>query len=138
MTSNVAANGTKSRPTKTAASDVTPLKVPDRTIEDLTNVFKMLADPSRLKIILALSQDRELHVSALCSLLGQSQPAVSHHLTLMRIVGLVDFSRRGKHNFYRLSSSRVHDLLEEFFADAGNGHKQLQFADFALSYKRRT
>jgi ArsR family transcriptional regulator len=136
--SSVAVNGVKARPVKAAAMTVTPLKVSDGTIQNLTDVFKMLSDKSRLKIVLALAEDHELHVSALCALLGQSQPAVSHHLTLMRMVGLVDFSRRGKHNFYRLSSTHVRDLIEQFFADAGNGHKQLQFDDFALSYKRRT
>ncbi len=97
----------------------------------------MLADKSRLKIVLALSQIAELHVSALCALLGQSQPAVSHHLTLMRIVGLVDFSRRGKHNYYRLSSTYVRDLIEQCFLDSGNGSKQLHLGDFSLSFKRR-
>jgi ArsR family transcriptional regulator len=122
---------------KTNPVPSTPLKIPDRTIHKLTDVFRMLADKSRLKIVLALAQDGELHVSALCTLLGQSQPAVSHHLTLMRVVGLVDFHRRGKHNFYHLASGHVRDLFEQFFADSGNGHKQLQFDDFALSFKRR-
>jgi ArsR family transcriptional regulator len=111
--------------------------VSEATIHRLTDVFKLLADKSRLKIVLALAQDTELHVSALCDLLGQSQPAVSHHLTLMRMVGLVGYRRDGKHNYYHLASAHVRDLLEQFFADAGNGHKQLQFDDFALSFKRR-
>jgi ArsR family transcriptional regulator, arsenate/arsenite/antimonite-responsive transcriptional repressor len=138
MSVNVAVNGARARSAKHVPGGVSPLKVSDSTIKDLTDVFRMLADPSRLRIILSLTQDHELHVSALCTLLGQSQPAVSHHLTLMRMVGLVDFSRRGKHNFYRLSSTRVRHLLEEFFADHGNGSRQLQFDDFALCYKRRT
>jgi ArsR family transcriptional regulator, arsenate/arsenite/antimonite-responsive transcriptional repressor len=103
----------------------------------MTDVFKLLADKSRLKIVLALAQDSELHVSALCDLLGQSQPAVSHHLTLMRMVGLVGFRRDGKHNFYHLASGHVRDLLEQFFADSGNGHKQIQFEDFALAFRRK-
>ena len=67
----------------------------------------------------------------------QSQPAVSHHLTLMRGVGLVDFRREGKHNFYHLASDYLRDLFEQFVVDSGNGHKQLQFADFALAFRRR-
>src|SRR5262249_54404310 len=100
-------------------------------------VFKMLADESRLKILLSLSQDGELHVSALCDLLGQSQPAVSHHLTLLRMAGLVGYRRDGKHNYYRVESSLVGDLLDAFFTDSGNGHMQLQFPGFSLSYKRK-
>ena len=114
-----------------------PIKVSETTIHRLTDVFKLLADKSRLKIVLALAQDGELHVSALCDLLGQSQPAVSHHLTLMRMVGLVGFRRDGKHNYYHLASGHVRDLLEQFFADSGNGHKALHFEDFAISFKRR-
>jgi ArsR family transcriptional regulator len=127
----------KSRTNKTATLATSSIKVSDLTIHRLTDVFKLLADKSRLKIVLALAQDGELHVSALCDLLGQSQPAVSHHLTLMRMVGLVGYRRDGKHNFYHLSSGHVRDLFEQFFADSGNGHKQLQFEDFALTFKRR-
>src|SRR5437899_9062189 len=122
----------KPRGNKIPFRPASKLKVADRTIEGLTEIFKLLADKSRLKIVLALAQDGELHVSALCELLGQSQPAVSHHLTLMRMVGLVGYRRDGKHNFYHLASGHVRDLFEQFFADAGNGHKALQFEDFAL------
>jgi ArsR family transcriptional regulator, arsenate/arsenite/antimonite-responsive transcriptional repressor len=127
----------RSRSAKLAPSASSPIRISGETIGRLTAVFKLLADPSRLKIVLALAQDNELHVSALCDMLGQSQPAVSHHLTLMRMVGLVGFRRDGKHNYYHLASAHVRDLLEQFFADSGNGHKALQFDDFALTFKRR-
>ena len=113
------------------------IKVSDQTIEGLTEVFKLLADKSRLKILLALAQDGEMHVSALCDLLEQSQPAVSHHLTLLRMRNLVGFRRDGKHNFYRVDSELVANLLERFFDDSGNGHNQIQFDDFSLAYKRK-
>src|SRR5579872_1539818 len=113
----------KSRSPKSAVGTTSPIRVSEGTIHRLTDVFKLLADKSRLKIVLALAQDGELHVSALCDLLGQSQPAVSHHLTLMRMVGLVGYRRDGKHNYYHLASGHVRDLFEQFFADAGNGHK---------------
>jgi ArsR family transcriptional regulator len=113
------------------------IKVSDRTIEGLTDIFNMLADRSRLKILLALAQDGELHVSALCALLEQSQPAVSHHLTLLRMRNLVAYRRDGKHNYYRIDSALVNGLLEQFFTDTGNGHKQISFDDFSLVYKRK-
>src|SRR5262245_36483020 len=119
------------------APPASPLKVPERLIQNLTDVFKLLADKSRLKIVLALAQEGQMHVSALCKLLGQSQPAVSHHLTLMRMVGLVGYDRSGKHNFYYLASDHLRDLFEQFFEDTGNGHKVLQFEDFALAYKNK-
>jgi len=111
--------------------------VSDTTIHRLTDVFKLLSDKSRLKIVLALARDGETHVSALCKMLDQSQPAVSHHLTLMRMVGLVDFHRKGKHNFYYLASNHLRDLLEQFFADAGTGGKSLQFDHFVLTFESK-
>jgi ArsR family transcriptional regulator len=120
-----------------APPGTSPIKVSDGTIHDLTSVFKLLADKSRLKIVLALAQQGPMHVSALCKLLGQTQPAVSHHLTLMRIVGLVNYDRNGKHNFYYLASDYLRDLFEQFFADVGGPQQALEFDEFRLAYTRR-
>jgi ArsR family transcriptional regulator len=69
-------------------------------------------------------------------MLNQTQPAVSHHLTLLRMTGLVGFRRQGKHNFYRVESSFLCELLEQFFSDMNYGNQSLQFKDFSLAYKR--
>jgi ArsR family transcriptional regulator len=124
------------KPAGTNDAESSLLKVNDEVIKGLASVFKLLADKSRLKIVLALAQEGRMHVTALCDLVKQSQPAVSHHLTLMRMVGLVGFDRSGKHNFYYLASDKVRDLVEQFFADAGNGGQALQFDDFALTFSR--
>ncbi len=131
------ATAVRTRSAKIAAPATSPIRISKETLGRMTAVFKLLADSSRLKIVLALAQDGELHVSALCDMLGQSQPAVSHHLTLMRMVGLVGYRRDGKHNYYHLASAHVRDLLEQFFADAGNGQKSIQLEDFTLTFKRR-
>lgn len=130
---------TVKRKTRKEAESVgtSPLKVSDDTISNLTSVFKLLADKSRLKIVLALAQQGPTHVSALCQLLGQTQPAVSHHLTLMRIVGLVGYDRNGKHNFYYLASDYLSELFEQFFSELGDNSQTLDFEDFALSFERR-
>jgi ArsR family transcriptional regulator len=128
---------TKFKAAKTTPRPSSAIQVSNRTINGLAQIFKLLADESRLKILLALAQDGELHVSALCELLGQTQPAVSHHLTLLRMANLVGFRRDGKHNYYRIESHLVGELLEEFFRDTGNGHKQLQFDEFFIAYKRK-
>jgi len=90
-------------------------------LDEIANVFRMLADPSRLKILLALMHGGRLHVTALKELLGPgtTQPAVSHHLTLMRLVNLIDFDRVGKHNFYYLAGDKIRSILERFFAATG-------------------
>ena len=123
--------GERGAPRKSA-----PIKVSPRILGGLTRVFKQLADESRLKILLALAHQGEMHVSALCQLLNQTQPAVSHHLTLLRMTGLVGFRRDGKHNYYRVESAFLADLLEEFFLDLDNGNQAFQFKTFSLLYKR--
>lgn len=65
-------------------------------------LLKQVSDPTRLQIILALA-DGERHVGALCEQLGQTQPAVSHHLALLRHGAIIVPRRQGKNNFYSLT-----------------------------------
>jgi ArsR family transcriptional regulator len=139
---NHASVAVKARKGSASQSAASPIRASDSTIRRMVGVLKLLADESRLRIVLALAQEGEMHVSALCALLGSpaqpvSQPAVSHHLTLMRIAGLVGYRRDGKHNYYHLTSGFMRDLFEQYFADSGNGQKTLQFDDFALTFKRK-
>ena len=117
--------------------DAPALPISDRTVASLVQYFKLLADDSRLRILLTLAREGETHVSALCQMLGQSQPAVSHHLTLLRMSGLVGFRRDGKFNFYRMDASLLGDMLERLFADTGKS-SQLNFGEFSLAYSRAT
>lgn len=121
--------------TKKPMKAAPPLPIADRTLTNLAQVFKLLADESRLKILMSLARDGEQHVSALCNLLGQSQPAVSHHLTLLRMAGLVGFRRDGKFNFYRLDGLVLGNLLEELFDDAGRASR-IELGDFSVSFAR--
>ena len=67
-------------------------------------LLKHVSDPTRLQVILILA-DGERHVGALCSQLSQSQPAVSHHLALLRHGGIIAPRRQGKNNFYSLTDT---------------------------------
>src|SRR5262245_23834139 len=67
--------------------------LPDSVAKDLVQLFKLFADETRLRILYFLMQREELNVRALCSLLKQSQPAVSHHLALLRVAGLIECRR---------------------------------------------
>jgi ArsR family transcriptional regulator len=89
------------------------LQISDELERDLIRVFKLLADETRLKILLSLMREGELHVSALCERLGQSQPAVSHHLALLRAAGLIESRRDGKHNFYAVQQARFRQIVGE-------------------------
>jgi DNA-binding transcriptional ArsR family regulator len=65
-------------------------------------LLKQISDPTRLQVVLLLA-DGERHVGALCEALGQSQPAVSHHLALLRHGSIIAPRRQGKNNFYGLT-----------------------------------
>src|SRR5918912_1132480 len=67
-------------------------------------LLKHVSDPTRLQVILILSEG-DRHVGALCSQLSQSQPAVSHHLALLRHGGIIAPRRQGKNNFYSLTET---------------------------------
>ena len=125
------------RPRGRAAAPATD-KISDDTVKKMCEVFKMLSDPSRLRILLALAQHDEMNVTDLCELLHpQSQPAVSHHLSLMKYARLVRCDRKGKNNFYRLDCAEVRDMVEQFFGEIANGCRQIHFEDFALGFRRK-
>jgi len=98
----------------------------------LANLCKLLGDINRLRILEHLRQEGELHVQALCQRLGQSQPAVSHHLGLLRSGGLVHRRREGKHNFYRASVAAVDTVLDDLFAALRPADECLRTAHYAL------
>ncbi|MFG0334439.1 MAG: ArsR/SmtB family transcription factor [Maioricimonas sp. JB049] len=107
----------------------------DQLEKDLVQVFKLLSDETRLKILLYLVREGELHVSALCERLGQSQPAVSHHLALLRVAGIIEPRRDGKHNFYSVRKDRFHEIIGELFQSmmAEGGQPTVRFDDFVIT-----
>jgi DNA-binding transcriptional ArsR family regulator len=67
-------------------------------------LLKQASDPTRLQVILMLA-DGEQHVGAICEQLNMSQPAVSHHLALLRHGSIIAPRRQGKNNFYGLTDA---------------------------------
>ncbi len=70
-------------------------------IDEAANVFKMLAEPVRLRILTKLRAG-EMTVGALVAALGLPQPTVSHHLALLRAARMVRVRREGKFRLYAL------------------------------------
>jgi len=102
--------------------------------KDLVQVFKLLADETRLKILMYLMRDGELHVSALCEKLGQSQPAVSHHLALLRVAGIIEPRRDGKHNYYSVREKHFHQLIGELFTTISDPQRdEFRFKNFVVT-----
>jgi ArsR family transcriptional regulator, zinc-responsive transcriptional repressor len=67
-------------------------------------LLKQVSDPTRLQVILMLSEG-EKHVGSVCDQLSMSQPAVSHHLALLRHGSIIAPRRQGKNNFYALTKA---------------------------------
>jgi len=109
-------------------------EVSEQAVRELAQVFKLLSDETRLRILFYLAQNNELHVTDLCNRLGQSQPAVSHHLALLRVSGLIESRREGKHNFYSVRTDHFGELLVNLFSAAGEVPRKVRFHDFMLSY----
>jgi len=111
-------------------------KLQDKLAKDLVRIFKLLSDETRLRILYSLSQAEELHVRALCELLQLSQPAVSHHLGMLRNAGIVDPRRDGKHNFYRILPGNFERLLMLVFDGIPESEQAIRFGDLDLSQHR--
>jgi len=77
----------------------------------LAETFSLLDDPTRTRILHALSVD-ELCVSDLAGVLGISASAVSHQLRLLRDRRLVEVRRDGKRTYYRLQDEHIRTLVD--------------------------
>jgi ArsR family transcriptional regulator len=78
-------------------------------LSDLADVFAALADPTRLRIVAALT-GQELCVCDLAAAIGLSESAVSHQLRGLRLLGLVRTRREGRRVYYALDDAHVADL----------------------------
>ena len=85
---------------------------PDRDVVDLADVFSLLGEPGRLRLLVALLEAGELCVCDLAAVTGMSESAVSHALRLLRAHRVVSVSRRGRMAFYRLDDGHVRMLLD--------------------------
>lgn len=106
---------------------------------ELAHLCKMLADPNRLRIIFFLLNEAELNVTEFCQRLDQSQPAVSHHLALLKQAGILKVRRDGKHNFYSVCRDRFQGVivqLFESFLEPIDG--EVRINDFLLTHSRPT
>lgn len=87
-----------------------------RRLGDLAALFALLANPTRLKLLLALQPEpgapsHELCVCDLAAIAGASESMTSHQFRLLRAAGLVSFRRQGKLALYRLTDGPERHLL---------------------------
>jgi ArsR family transcriptional regulator, cadmium/lead-responsive transcriptional repressor len=93
------------------SANVEAAPVPRAGPEAVSRYFRVLGDPTRLRVIEALLE-RERTVSELVELLGAPQSRVSNHLACLRWCLLVESERRGRTVVYRVADERVSQVLD--------------------------
>jgi len=95
-----------------ALADVKTQLLAGESVDALAEVFKLLGDPTRVRILDALTHG-ERCVCDLASLVGLSESAISHQLRLLRSSRLVRVRRAGRLAFYSLDDHHVVGLLHD-------------------------
>ena len=82
----------------------------DRAVDRMARTFRALGDPTRARVVLALTLE-ELCVGDLARLLGTSPSVISHQLRVLRDLDLVRARRQGKSTYYVLDDAHVRRLF---------------------------
>ena len=94
------------------AVDEALLRMPtDNVIEEVSNFFRIMGDPTRSRIICALLSG-EMCVCDLANVLSMSKSSISHQLAKMRESGVVKCRREGKEVYYSLDDDHVSEIFE--------------------------
>jgi len=87
-------------------------RLPDDQVDLVVEVFRMLADPTRIQVLWALVS-RELSVNDLATHIGKPAPSVSQHLAKLRMARLVRTRREGTTIFYSLDNDHIGQLVTD-------------------------
>lgn len=87
------------------------VKPPSGAVEETANRLRLVGDPTRLRLLLALAQG-ESNVACLAELADANASAVSQHLAKLRLAGVVRAQREGQQVFYELVDDEVRALVE--------------------------
>ncbi len=86
----------------------------EETLYDVADLFKVLGDSTRVKILYALLQE-EMCVCDIAALLGMNQSAISHQLRVLKQARLVKFKKEGKVVYYSLDDEHVKNIFQQGF-----------------------
>lgn len=103
---------------------VTKIKQQIEEVNGVELLFKALADSTRLKIAYALTLEKELCVCDVANIIGSSTATASHHLRLLRNMGLAKFRKEGKLAFYSLADEHVQQLVSVAMIHANEEENQ--------------
>lgn len=99
------------------------------TIEDVSQILKLLGDKTRLTVI-KLLEIRECCVCELVEVLKISQPAVSQHLRKLKDAGWIKENRKGQWIYYSLNSANAHwELVQDLFKHVPSQEQELKMLE---------
>ena len=81
-------------------------------LENLSEIFKALAHPLRVQIVMGLLQKHECNVSTMVEKLGVPQPSVSQHLNILKAHGIIEGFRNGNQICYKVINEQVKKLFK--------------------------
>ncbi|MFS0577180.1 metalloregulator ArsR/SmtB family transcription factor [Sporosarcina sp. 179-K 3D1 HS] len=97
-------------------------------LDGMVQIFKALADETRLKIAYSLTLEEEMCVCDVAAVIGSSSATASHHLRYLRDHALAKSKRKGKMVYYSLADDHIHQLVKVAYDhaieegdDHGNG-----------------
>ncbi|MCY9659508.1 metalloregulator ArsR/SmtB family transcription factor [Paenibacillus chondroitinus] len=90
-------------------------------ISSITKMFKALADDTRMKIAYSLCEEDELCVCDVANITGSSLATASHHLRLLRNMGLAKYRKEGKLVFYSIDDEQIKQFILLAFAHSEEG-----------------
>lgn len=91
-----------------------------KTITDMSNFFKILGEPTRIKILNTLDNN-EMCVCDIANVLNMTKSTISHQLNILRINNIVKYKKVGKEVYYTLDDEHVKEVFE--IASSHIGHK---------------
>ncbi|WP_336775349.1 ArsR/SmtB family transcription factor [Paenibacillus sp. MMO-58] len=82
-----------------------------QNIHSMIKIFKVLADETRMMIAYALCEEHELCVCDVANIIGSTMATASHHLRLLRNMGIANYRKEGKLVFYSLQDEQLKQLI---------------------------
>lgn len=92
-------------------SDIKKVLPDEKNLVEISNIFKALSDPTRIKMLYALLE-YEICVGEMSNLLQIPQSHVSHQLRILKKYGIVDFEKDKKMSFYYIKEEYIRELLK--------------------------